>query len=207
MRDHVRVLLSRKIQSGELVPGDKLSELAVCSELGISRTPAREALLQLASEGVLEYISRRGFRIKNFPEAEKLEVYAVIEILDALAAKLAVEYINDGCITSMMECADMIDVTIKYKNYHDYYHLQRKFHDTYRDICGNSVLQKQLRDLLDSFVPHLYAKTPDDRLFKAFSESNSEHRRIINLFQERNAQGLFDFIMNVHWSTKYKEMI
>jgi DNA-binding GntR family transcriptional regulator len=209
MRERVRTMLSRKIQNGELLPGDKLTELAVCAELEISRTPAREALLQLSSEGVLDYTPRRGFTVKNIPAEKKLEVYAVIEVLDALAAKLAASGADDVMTREMMECADMIDVAIKYRNYQNYYGLQRRFHDIYRGRCGNSVLQKNLADLLDGFVSHVgyHLDAPAENVFEALRELNDEHKHIVRLFENRDGERLFDFLMNVHWKVKYGDLL
>ncbi|MDR1019863.1 MAG: GntR family transcriptional regulator [Synergistaceae bacterium] len=207
MREHVRNLLAQEIQAGKLLPKDKISELKVCEALGISRTPAREALLQLASEGVLEYTPRKGFRVKEFSPGEKMEVYAAIEVLDALAGKLAVEHADDRMIRSMNKYVDMIDIAIKYRNYPDYCALQKKFHDIYRDQCGNSVVRKLLSGLLEGFVPHTYSAGDEDKLFEVFKELNDDHRHIVSLFKKKDAEGLFNFLMKTHWSTRHSEMI
>lgn len=207
MRDHVRDLLSQEIQAGKLQPGDKVGELQVCEALGISRTPAREALLQLASEGVLEYTPRRGFRVKELAQGEKMEVYAAVEVLDALAGKLAAEHADEAMIRSMNECVDMLDVAIKYRNYQDYYSLQKRFHDIYRERCGNSVVRKLLNGLLEGFVSHTYSVGDEEELFTVFKELNDEHRHIVSLFEKRDANGVFEFLMKTHWGTRHSEMI
>jgi DNA-binding GntR family transcriptional regulator len=107
----------------------------------------------------------------------------------------------------MRECVEMIDVAIKYKNFHDYYHLQRKFHDIYRDKCNNEILRKNLNGLLDGFIPQVYGNVKDKILFKALAELNDGHRHMADLFEGRDADGLFSFLMNVHWKPVYPEIL
>ncbi len=82
-------LLWQRIVSHQLQPGDKLSDLRLSQELGVSRTPVREALHQLAQEGIVRAESRRGFYVAHFSSEDVREVYEVRAALEVLAVRLA----------------------------------------------------------------------------------------------------------------------
>ena len=82
---HERILDS--IDSGDLVPGDRLRDAAIASELGVSRTPVREALIRLTREGVLESDMGRGFRVRPLTLEEISEIGAILGTLESLALR------------------------------------------------------------------------------------------------------------------------
>ena len=65
LKDNVYAYIAGRIDSGELSAGDRVSEQAICDAMGVSRTPVREALIQLASDGYLDNLPRRGFRVRG----------------------------------------------------------------------------------------------------------------------------------------------
>lgn len=66
LKDHVYDYIAQKIQDGTLLPNQKINEAEICKKLDISRTPTREALFQLTSDNLLQYIPRRGFIVAPF---------------------------------------------------------------------------------------------------------------------------------------------
>src|SRR3954452_23509304 len=84
--------LRDSILSGDLVPGDRLSETDMVELLGVSRTPARMAMMRLHEEGLLEEIaSSGGFRVRGFSADEVRAALEIRGILESLAARLAAE--------------------------------------------------------------------------------------------------------------------
>jgi DNA-binding GntR family transcriptional regulator len=200
--------IKAKIQYGELNKDTIITENHICEELKISRTPVREALIQLVSDGILKKVPNKGYTVEEFDEKSKTDLYCVYSTLDALAAALSVANITDDDILKMCECVDKIDIALKYHNYTDYYTLQDMFHKIYTDKCDNQVLTSLLNELSASPVNRSYVSSGDsDKLFAALSEMNNEHRKIIDLFRERNAAKLESFLKNDHWVTKYPDLI
>ena len=78
LKDHVYDYIAEQIMEGRLRPSEKISEAAICEELSISRTPVREALIQLAGEEILENVPRKGFIIRHVDLKEARELYEVI---------------------------------------------------------------------------------------------------------------------------------
>jgi len=90
IRDRAYVHIQRKIASGEMRPGDAVSELALSKELGSSRTPIREAIGQLVAEGLLEQVHNRGAVVVQLTRQDIIDLYELREALEVYAvAKVA----------------------------------------------------------------------------------------------------------------------
>ncbi|WP_312095119.1 GntR family transcriptional regulator, partial [Aminipila sp.] len=89
LKDHVYDYIADQILKGNLLPNEKINENKICQELNISRTPVREALIQLSSEGVLENVPRKGFVLRTLNPREAAEIYEVVGLLDGYASVLA----------------------------------------------------------------------------------------------------------------------
>ncbi|RWR33818.1 GntR family transcriptional regulator [Sinirhodobacter populi] len=84
------------IVNGTLEPGQKIPERELCEQFGISRTPFREALKVLATEGVIELLPQRGARVSVLTDAEIQDLFPIIAALEALAGELACGSITDA---------------------------------------------------------------------------------------------------------------
>lgn len=89
MRDQAYDTLKAAIFSGELAPGTIISERELCEQLGISRTPAREAMRRLELEGFIIFSPRQGAIIQNAPTASPEELFTLLGVLEGLAARWA----------------------------------------------------------------------------------------------------------------------
>jgi DNA-binding GntR family transcriptional regulator len=89
LRDQVREELVDWLSDGRLEPGQRLEEERLSRALGVSRTPLREALSNLASEGLVEAVPRRGFRVPRLSAALVQDLYPVIGSLEGLALRLS----------------------------------------------------------------------------------------------------------------------
>ncbi|MCY9663485.1 GntR family transcriptional regulator [Paenibacillus alginolyticus] len=207
LKDHVYNYIAEKIQNGSLLPNQKLNEASICQKLGVSRTPVREALIQLASENLLENIPRRGFIVKELDTKMKLDVFQIVGALDALAANLSVPLVSIEDIAEMTRLADKIDISIQEQNYTDYQLYQNDFHNVYLLKCNNSTLIDLLKSLQTSFIRQIYLSEDKQKLFGVLAQMNEEHRQIIQYFKAKDAQGLEAFIKNVHWKINYTDMI
>src|SRR5882724_2937750 len=91
LRDEVYRQLLQRVHRGELAAGTRVRDVTIATQLGVSRTPVREALLRLVREGVLETSMGRGFRVRPLDPAELREVGAVLGSLESLALQLSTE--------------------------------------------------------------------------------------------------------------------
>lgn len=207
LKDHVYTYITERVQNGTLLPNQKLSEHSICEKLGVSRTPVREALFQLASENYLEYLPRRGFVVKEMDTKKKLDVFQLIGTLDALAASLSTQHISNDDLSRMEDIADRIDTSIRERNYTNYQIYQNEFHKVYIDKCDNETLIELLKSLQNSFVRQTYLSENKSKLFAVLEQMNKEHRQMIQMFKEKDKEGLEQFLKNVHWKISYTDMI
>ncbi|MEG0912798.1 MAG: GntR family transcriptional regulator [Oscillospiraceae bacterium] len=206
LRSHVRTCIVNGISDGSLCPGDKISEQSIADSLGVSRTPTREALLQLNSEGLLDYIPRRGFSIKLMTAKEKEDTYELVAVMDAYCALCAVAHIDAADISAMKETIDKIDISIKYQNTDDYRELQHIFHCIYRKKCGNALIMNILDNSESGIAPQTFMSDNLDELMELYYMLNNEHREIVSLFEKKDAHALFEYLLETHWSLRYLQM-
>ncbi|NMA93596.1 MAG: GntR family transcriptional regulator [Clostridiales bacterium] len=206
LRNIVRRYLTDGIADGSFCPGDKISEQSICNALGVSRTPAREAMLQLNSEGLLDYFPRRGFYIRMVSEKEQADIYELLGLLDAYCAMTAVSSISATEITRMKEIADKIDIAIKYRNVEEYGKLQRDFHWVYRQKNTNELILSQISNAESGVVPAVFIGDSVEKLAEVYSIVNEEHREIISMFEKGDATALYYYLVNTHWGPRFPQL-
>ncbi|HEY9016345.1 MAG TPA: GntR family transcriptional regulator, partial [Gemmatimonadales bacterium] len=95
LRDQAYRAILDRVHRGELLPGTRIKDTTLASQLGVSRTPVREALLQLAQEGVLQADIGRGFRVGRLDPTEMRETGLILSHLEMLALKTSAELPSD----------------------------------------------------------------------------------------------------------------
>lgn len=197
----------RKIHTNEYNKNTLISESELCEKMGLSRTPVREALIELAASGLLIKVPQKGYKVQEFDLKTKLDSYLVLAILDAAAAKLSVSFLTEADFLKMDELIDLIDVAIKYKNYETYNLYQEEFHQIYIDRCDNIPLQRQIMNFKNSIPSYLYYSDDQPRLFEVLLEVNNEHRQILSLLKAKKGNEVADFLIKTHWQTSYQDML
>jgi DNA-binding GntR family transcriptional regulator len=196
--------------SGELQPSQKLNENAICEQLNISRTPAREALIMLAAEKMIDFVPRKGFYVKEITVEDKLQHYALLGNLDAFAAKLALRNIIDKDLINMREIAANIDVAIEFNNHPKYVELQSEFHNSYISKCGNKPLIETIQSLKERFIPVTYTQNKalsQEEYQQILYQLNAEHKEIVNLFEQRKGDKLARYIEKTHWVSRHHDLL
>ncbi|MGG1400853.1 GntR family transcriptional regulator [Bacillus salipaludis] len=200
LKDHVYNYIVEQINSGKLLPGKKVNENHICEMLKVSRTPVREALIQLSSEGLLDNVPRKGFVIKSLTKQEAEETYFIIGALDGLAASLAAPLLTEKDLKEMEFYIQSIDLAINTENYRMYDKMQQAFHGVYLKICPNKSLVELLLQLEKKFLINLGEIGPKDRLKEILLQINNEHRTMMELFKSKDSAELAGFMKDVHWN-------
>lgn len=94
--DQLREKIAQKISTGGLLPGSALDETSLAELYGVSRTPVREALIQLAAEGLIEMRPRHGAVVARIAPTRLLEMFEVLAELEGLCGRLAARRMTDG---------------------------------------------------------------------------------------------------------------
>lgn len=202
LKDHVYEYISSRIDAGELAAGDRVSEQAICDAMGVSRTPVREALIQLASDGYLDNLPRRGFRVRGFNQQNAVEVFEIMGPLDGQAAYLACSLLTAEDLTQLRFLVGSMDLAIQGGLIRKYDDIQRDFHRTYAERCGNDRLLNMIGQLERCFIKRDYASVDQTTACELLKKANTEHARILELFEARDAPGVRDFIRDIHWNTE-----
>ena len=200
LKDHVYDYIAELIDVGKLGGGDKVSEQQICDALNVSRTPVREALIQLAGDGYLENLPRKGFRVKRVDDESAREIFEILGPLDGRAAWLAVDSLTkDDCAQLQFMCESM-DLAIDKGLVKKYDDLQREFHDYYVQRCGNSRLINYIMQLNRFFMKREYENVDPETARQLLRKANEEHAEIVRLLSEHDRDGVQDYIRDVYWS-------
>lgn len=203
LKDHVYNYISDKINEGELKPDEKINEKVIMADLNISRTPVREALIQLATEGYLENIPRKGFIVKPVDTEKSKELYALLGVLDAFAAELAFDFITPEDIDRMEALATQMTAAIETYDFKAYYKLQNDFHFVYIKKCHNEELINTMKLLKRKFIRQTYSESNKEHMKTVLLKTNSEHTLIANFFKTDTNQEVSNFLKNEHWNIDY----
>ena len=207
LKDHVYNYIVDQINNGNLISGKKVQESAICESLNISRTPVREALIQLSSEGLLENLPRKGFVIKSLTTEEAKETYFIIGALDGLAAALAAPFLTEKHINEMEFYIQSIDLAINTDNFTMYHKMQESFHGVYLSVCPNKSLVNLLLQLEKKFLKNFNHSEQAEITKKRLLQTNNEHRTMMELFKNKDLTELERFVKEVHWNIDKAELI
>jgi DNA-binding GntR family transcriptional regulator len=181
----------------EISPKEAISELKLASKIGMSRTPVREALRKLRSEGILTSYDKKGYFL-NIPTLKEIkDIYEVRILLEGGAAKMAASKVDLRDVESFerkfLGFKNNISKQMKKKleNYgfrdanidKDYVELGRQFHFFIVDSTGN----KKLKELLENIYDHLNISRIYS-YYKRREEAVVEHLKIVNALKERDGE-------------------
>ncbi len=142
--------LCAALQSGRYRPGDRLREAEIAAELGISRTPVREALGRLVARGLAAAAGGRGLVVATLDRSQILELYAMREILEGAAARMAAQRAAEPELEALQA---MLDAFVAART--DPLRMaavNRDFHAAIVEAAGNRYLQQALGELQDAIA-------------------------------------------------------
>jgi DNA-binding GntR family transcriptional regulator len=147
--DSVYNTLREAIVAGQLDPGDSLIEWHVARQFGTSRTPVREALLRLETEGLAFRVPRRGLVVRRISEHEILEVYAVRLELEGLAARDAAREAEASDISHLRWVNQRLGEAIKRGDTASVPSLTNEFHQSLASAAHNAMLRRFITQAQD----------------------------------------------------------
>ena len=199
LSDQVYEYVFHRIKIGKTAVGDKIDEAELIKELGISRTPIREALIQMTSDNLLENVPRKGFFVKSVDEVEMQECFAVIAQLDAYAMELAMPNIEKDHISRMTTAVDKMSLAISKADEDMYYDWEEEFHTVYREACGNKVLTNMIRELTrKAFRSEAFTKNTATK--KDYWEIvNGDHAALVEAVERRDIEAA-KRCLRKHWT-------
>lgn len=174
--------LRAAIESGELKPGSRVMEVEVAGWLGVSRTPVREALRRLESEGMLVVEPRTGLVVASISRQAMLELYVMREVLEGTAARLCARNASD---LEVMELDALVKREARLEGQYDALaRHNRLFHDAVHRGAHNRYLEKSLAAVNDS----MYLLGPSQMLLpERAAAAQAEHAELFECIRRRDA--------------------
>lgn len=146
-QQELRAWLENEVLDGRLKPGDRIDEQEVCARFGVSRTPVREALLQLASLDLIEFRPRYGAIVKQMSVKEIAAMWEVLTSLEGLAAGLAARRMTAGERAALATIHDESEPHVETGSISEYDAANRSFHETIYAGCRNEYLANQTKTI------------------------------------------------------------
>lgn len=147
LRDVVFNTLREAILKGDLKPGERLMELQLAAQLGVSRTPIREAIRMLEQEGLAVTVPRKGAEVAKMTLKGMEDVLEIREALDILACQLACERITEEQLALLEEKKKAFEDSLKSGNVKAIAETDVEFHDVIYDATNNPKLVNMLNNL------------------------------------------------------------
>jgi DNA-binding GntR family transcriptional regulator len=133
--------LRQRILDNEFAPGTQILEQSLADRIGISRTPVREALIQLQQDGLVEIVPRHGVRILPLSPDDMREIYEVLTNLEPMAAEeLARRKPSPAVMAPLIEACDAMEAAVAAGDRDSWAKADEKFHLALLDLCGNRRL-------------------------------------------------------------------
>jgi len=195
--------LQTLIINSELKPGTKVPEKQLCDQFGVSRTPLREALKVLASDGLVRLEPNRGAWVTQVTEEEVQEVFPVLGALEALSGELACKHITDGEIEEVRALhAEMIE-SYERRDLDAYFSINQKIHRAILHAARNKTLATSCQALSLRMQRARYlANMTDGRWFDAVQE----HEKILEYLVARDGSNLAITLLN-HMDAKRASVV
>jgi len=192
--------LKKQLNSKELIPGQEINLASISATLGISRTPVREALLQLSKEGLVEVLSRRKFCFAKLTMDDLGHLYSLIGLLEAEAAKPACGRMLGDDIAKLRELYEGMAAALDRGDACVYMSMNTASHDLIIKYCENPILAEVIRNLKERMNLIFY---DFEAAFKTVPEWEvallSDHLEMINAIASKNKKALRHVIQDVHW--------
>ena len=160
LRSRVADRLRAEILQGRLRPGEWLRQERLALEQGVSQTPVREALRQLAADGLVEHVPYRGIRVVEFSIEDVEDLYACRALIEGMAARFAAVHITAGELEEMRELFERMCRCKTPDDLVEYRELNRRFHSAIFAASRRSFLVRTLAQLWAAFPTMLWSNVP-----------------------------------------------
>jgi DNA-binding GntR family transcriptional regulator len=179
--EYVYQMMRKSIEAGELKPGDRVMENEIAERLEVSRTPVRDALRRLESDGMMVIEPRVGLKVASLSRNSILELYLMRELLEGTAAGLCALHATE---LELMELEDLVrkEKTLK-GDYEGLARHNRRFHEAIYHGAHNRYLEKSLNAVNDSMW--LLGRSQMYRPERA-DEAYEQHRQLLEAILSRD---------------------
>ncbi len=187
LHDEVVTRIRDMIIEGVLAPGTRVNETHLGQTLGVSRTPLREALKFLASEGLIELVTARGAIVKKFTAKDVRDMLDVLSVLEAFAARLACREASDAAIADVRRIHDRMVDRYAVRDRLEYFKLNQQIHSAFLQLSGNAALESAHTSIQSRLKRIRYIGNQEPQKWAA---AMAEHEDMIRFLETRDGESL-----------------
>lgn len=196
LREQIYESLKKEMQDGHLVPGSYINMNLMSARLGISKTPLRDALIQLETEGFVSILPRKGIRVKKLTLKDIQESYEIIGALESFVVRSVFNKFKDSHIKKMERLNEKQYEAIASSDFEKYYKLNLDFHAVFLNLSDNAAL----RNVITPVKQRLYDFPRRPYLKEWESQHLREHQEFINCLKNNDVECAVSLLLDKHWA-------
>lgn len=196
LREQLYAHLREELRVGRLAPGASIDLNAISRELGVSRTPLRDALIQLDGEGFVTILPRRGVVVNQLTLAEVRDSYEIIGALEAATVQQVADQLRAIHMLRLVGLNKAQVQALDGRQWDRYYQLNLDFHGVFLDLSKNQMLLK----LISRLKQRLYDFPRRPYMEEWERENLEEHARFIAHLEAGDPPAAATLLRDEHWS-------
>jgi DNA-binding GntR family transcriptional regulator len=201
LHEEVLERLRDMIIEGRLAPGQRINEGQIGAQLGVSRTPLREAIKTLASEGLVEIQPAKGAVVRRFTENDLAQILQVLKSLEQLGGRMACELASEATIEAIHGLHKEMIALYEAKNRLEYFKFNQAIHSAIVAASGNKVLM-EMHETLQARIKRLRFIGNEGPV--KWAGAVAEHEEMMTALLKRDADALSDVIGRHMESTRLR---
>jgi len=202
LREIVYEELKMQILTGKIVPGVRMMEEELAKDMGVSRTPIREAIRKLEKEGLVTIEPRRGAYVSEMSVKDMLDILEVRQNMEGLAAYFAATRMNRKQLNALKLASESYNRAVIENSTADMIQHDTEFHRIIVDSCNNKILVQMVAQLQELVLRFRYLYYDD---FRRAENMPAEHQKILDAIREGRAEDA-RMAANIHID-RLKEMV
>lgn len=202
LKEQVYEYLREQMRTGAILPGSVIDMEETSKKLGVSKTPLRDALLQLETEDFVSILPRRKVVVNALSKEDIRNYYDIIGALESVALLKAFDRLRPEDIDDMQALNDAMSAAIAVDDFDLYYEKNLAFHDTFLALCGNRNLVK----IVTTLKKRLYDFPRSKGFVKEWEQTSIvEHQTLIDFIRRGRREEAANHIRDIHWSFQVQE--
>ncbi len=185
LREMVYEELKMQILTGAIVPGTRMMEVELAKEIGVSRTPIREAIRKLEKEGLVTIEPRRGAYASQISTEDMVEILEVRQNMEGLAAFFAASRMKPEQLTELKDISEHYNAAVQSGNMEEMIKHDTKFHRIIVESCNNKVLVQMIEQLQELVLRFRYIYYDN---FRRAENMPEEHFEILHAIETGDAE-------------------
>lgn len=194
LRTQVYEYLRQELKAENLKPGQYISMNQIMKQLNISRTPLRDALLQLQSERFVTFLPQRGIQINELTQKDIENLYEMLGALDSRILLAVFDRIGEREIEQMKQINKDMGEYLEEQYFMRYWNLNTAFHNVYLNLSSNTLIL----DHINIVRQRLFEFSKKDWSLKRKQVIHSEHETLIEIIEKGDAIAAADFMRDQH---------